>query len=172
MSFMKCQRCGERESTTHVKRIINGKTEEYYLCQECAAQMGYGSLLTGMPFPLESFLGNYLVDGSGTKGQQAAREDRCPLCGSSFQDIASSGKVGCAQCYATFYEKLLPSLQRIHGKTRHAGKIPASEGPKAMQRRQLEELKKKMSAAVEAQDFESAANLRDEIKALERGAQE
>lgn len=168
---MKCQKCSEHEATTHVKRIINGKAEEYYLCQDCASQLGYGNIFAGIPFPLESFLGNYLVDGSG-KGQQSVRETRCPLCGSSFQDIASSGKVGCARCYTVFYEKLLPSLQRIHGKTRHVGKIPASEGPKAVQRKKLDELKKKMAAAVDSQDFEAAAALRDEIKALEAEVQE
>lgn len=168
---MKCQKCSEHEATTHVKRIINGKAEEYYLCQECATQMGYGNIFAGIPFPLESFLGNYLVDGSA-KNRRPENEKRCPLCGSSFQDIASSGKVGCAQCYTEFYKNLLPSLQRIHGKTGHVGKIPASEGPKALQRKQLDDLKKKMAVAVEAQDFETAAALRDEIKALETEVQE
>ena len=83
---------------------------------------------------------------------------RCSGCGSTFQDIAATGRAGCAKCYDTFYDQLLPSLQRLHGKTRHAGKLPASAGIEA----------KSLSLAIEKQEFEKAAALRDEIKALEQ----
>lgn len=166
---MKCQKCGVKEATTHVKRTVNGNSAEYHLCSECAGEMGYENIFSGMSFNLNNFFGSFL--GEGTKPAHGAVSQRhCSLCGSSFEDIAESGKVGCAECYTTFYDRLLPSLQRIHGRTEHSGKIPASAGPKAKKIKQLEELKGKMSAAVNEQNFEEAARLRDEIKKLEEEA--
>ncbi len=171
MIIMKCQKCGERESTTHIKRIMNGKAEEYYLCADCAAQLGYGKMFTAMPFHLENMLGNFLSD-SNIMNHVPVQEERCKICGCSFRDIVSTGKVGCANCYTIFYDKLLPSLQRIHGKTKHVGKIPSSEGSKAKIRRELEDMKRQLNAAVEEQNFEEAARLRDEIKRMESEVQE
>ena len=49
---------------------------------------------------------------------------RCPTCGASFEEITQSGKIGCADCYQTFRSQLMPVIQRIHGTTRHKGKVP------------------------------------------------
>ena len=48
----------------------------------------------------------------------------CPVCGASLSDISDTGKVGCADCYKTFLNQLMPSIQRMHGNTHHIGKIP------------------------------------------------
>ena len=68
--------------------------------------------------------------------------------------------MGCAECYNVFYDKLLPSLNRIHGKASYAGSKP--EGNNSAESR-LEELKKALSMAIEEQNFELAATLRDKI---------
>lgn len=88
---MKCQKCSEHEATTHVKRIINGKAEEYYLCQECATQMGYGNIFAGIPFPLESFLGNYLVDGSA-KTAAPKTKNAVPFAAARFRTLLQAEK--------------------------------------------------------------------------------
>ena len=103
---------------------------------------------------------------------------RCPQCGSSYHDIADSGKVGCASCYDTFYDDLLPTVRNVHGNTEHCGKRPnpfqkpisdqaekadAPESPMA----KIDRLKAQLNAAVADQNFEKAAQLRDEIKRLE-----
>ena len=72
--------------------------------------------------------------------------------------------MGCAECYNSFYEKLLPSLTRVHGKTAHIGKRPINAG--GGDALNIEELKTRLEKAVLNQDFETAAKLRDEIKAL------
>ena len=94
------------------------------------------------------------------------RSLRCDKCGSTFNDIVRSGKIGCADCYSTFYDKLLPSLERLHGRTRHEGKIPNGivEVPDKSEKEKLQD---ELKQAVDEQNYEKAAELRDKIKALE-----
>ncbi len=167
---MLCEKCHKNEATTHIKRVINGQASEVYLCADCAAKAGFGSIHSPFSLGLNDLLGSVFGEAAHSKAIPAGGDEvRCSGCGSTFQDIAATGRAGCAKCYDTFYDQLLPSLQRLHGKTRHAGKLPASAGVEAKQRRQLDELRKALSLAVEKQEFEKAAALRDEIKALEQG---
>ena len=87
-----------------------------------------------------------------------------------FDDIAQSGKVGCDKCYETFLEQLLPSLQRMHGRSRHAGKIPNQIVIEESTEDKIAELQNQMQKAIETQDFELAAKLRDQIKELKEDA--
>lgn len=166
---MLCQNCNKREATTHVKRIVNAKEDEFHLCSECAAKMGYGNLFQNFGFSLGDIFGSFL---DNTASALLGDEVRCEKCGSSFNDIAKSGKVGCANCYTTFYDRLLPSLQRIHGKTVHSGKMGALASPKAKAENKVDTLKRELDDAIKQQDFEHAATLRDEIKELEKGGED
>lgn len=85
-------------------------------------------------------------------------------------DIAKTGKVGCAQCYETFFDDLLPSIRRIHGNTRHTGKLAGSAGKELRVVNELEQARQELHDAIEKQEFEKAAKLRDRIKELEGGA--
>ena len=84
-----------------------------------------------------------------------------------FDDIAKSGKVGCDKCYETFIDQLLPSFQRMHGRSRHAGKTPIGCAPTDTVQDKIARLKSELEKAVAEQNFEQAATLRDEIKRLE-----
>ncbi len=102
----------------------------------------------------------------------AGKSPGCPKCKSTFDEIVRDGKVGCADCYRTFYDRLLPSIQRIHGKIKHSGKtVSAAPSQPAIEtvEEKIEKLKAEMNNAVAKQDFENAAKIRDEIKALEGG---
>lgn len=168
---MICQACGKNTATTHVKTIVNGELAEYSLCAECAQKMGYGNLLSNFGLNFGSLLGSFF----GESTPPVISTVRCPGCGSSFEDIAHSGKVGCAECYHTFYDRLIPSIQRIHGNTKHCGKRPSGSmlqvQPEAKlqikQETELERKRRELKEAIEVQNFEAAAELRDEIKALE-----
>ena len=97
--------------------------------------------------------------------------ERCEKCGSCFDDIIKTGTVGCADCYEKFYNKLLPSIQRIHGKAKHSGKIPPmhEEEIKIKEKtpeEKIAELEAEMQKAVAEQNFERAAIIRDEIKKM------
>ncbi len=164
---MLCQSCEKRQATTHIKTILNGELKEFSLCPECAAKLGYGSFFGNFGFDLDKLFGSFMEGFGETKNSK-----RCKFCGSSFEDIAKSGKVGCAQCYDEFYEELLPSIQRIHGRTSHAGKLARSAGAEVRIRNEMAKCRNELEQAVKAQEFEKAAELRDRIRELEKGLNE
>lgn len=160
---MLCQLCEKRQATTHIKTILNGELKEYNLCPECANKMGYGSFFGGFGFDFDKLFGSFMESvgtGKNTK--------RCQCCGSSFEDIAKSGKVGCAGCYDVFSEELFPSIQRIHGRTCHTGKLARSAGTEIKIKNEIIKLKNELNEAIKAQEFEKAAELRDSIRELEK----
>ncbi len=163
---MLCQNCKRNDANVHMKRIVNGSAAEVHLCSECAEALGYPEAFAGFGLGLGELFGNLL----GTAGTFPSTNSlRCPMCGSSFRDIAESGRLGCGECYETFYDKLLPSIERIHGKTRHIGKKIASkqEEPDYL-KPQPEDLQTQLDRAVAEQNFELAAELRDKIKETEK----
>ncbi len=167
---MLCQNCGKNEATTHIKQIINGDMAESHLCSDCAAHLGYSDMFSGFGLNLSELFGGFL--GDMKPSISSGKSPRCPKCGTSFDEIVRDGNVGCADCYRTFYDKLLPSIQRIHGKIKHSGKtvMATSAQPKAETvEEKIEKLKAAMNEAVAEQNFEDAAKIRDEIKALEGG---
>ncbi len=93
---------------------------------------------------------------------------RCNFCGASFDEIAKSGKVGCAHCYEEFYDELLPSIRRIHGRTNHTGKLARRAGTEVRVRNEITKCKYELEQAIKTQEFEKAAELRDKIKELEK----
>lgn len=164
---MLCQNCGKYEATTHIKRIVNGQRAEAHLCSECAGVLGYNNAFSDFGFNFSDMLSSFFNE--NTIGVLSNNVVRCEKCGSSFNDIIKSGKIGCADCYRTFYDKLLPSLERIHGRTHHEGKVISTvkiDTPET----KLTDLKAELDKAVGEQNYELAAKLRDEIKELEKEA--
>lgn len=158
---MLCQNCKRNEASVHMKRIINASATEVHLCGDCARSLGYGDSFSGFGLGLGDLFGNFLSHSPAVSGMNTVR---CLMCGSGFGDIAESGRLGCAECYDTFYEKLLPSIERIHGKTQHAGKkIRKRDGSPDYMTTQ-EDLQSQLDKAVLEQNFELAAELRDKIK--------
>lgn len=156
---MKCQLCGRNPATTHIKTLVNGAVGEYSLCAECARRLGYRNFFADLSRGLE------LLGMQENSRAQAA--ERCS-CGATFQDIVRTGQVGCAQCYQTFYHQLLPVICKLHGESVHRGKRPGGALPQMVQKKELVAQKKELlQRAIELENFEEAAVLRDEIRQLE-----
>jgi protein arginine kinase activator len=173
---MKCTHCHEKEANTHIKRIINGKREEMHLCEDCAKKLGVVNDFEFEPFNMNSFFGNLLGAGASALNSLAGVE-RCNYCGSSFNDIVNSGKVGCANCYEKFEDKLAPSIEKIHGRTKHVGKYVTytDESDKVNNKTEeksevseIDKLKSDLQNAIKEQRFEDAAVIRDKIKELSK----
>ncbi len=160
---MLCEKCGKNNATTHIRTVVNGVVTEKNLCGYCAASEGYADIgHNSLGEMLASMFGDVLATGSPSATL------RCPCCGAAFSDIAESGKVGCSECYKTFYNELLPYLKRVHGSTKHAGRIP-NKAPLATRPAEdtVEGLRTKLNDLIRSEKFEEAAVIRDKIKKLE-----
>lgn len=161
---MLCEKCGKNHATTHIKTVVNGVTKEYNLCPYCAAKEGYtGNSLAGM---LASMF-------SEVSKSELSAQTKCSVCNATFSDIANTGKVGCSECYTTFYNQLLPYLKRVHGSTKHVGKVPNSAPLMVKpQTDTLEDLRNQLSRLVAEEKYEQAAVIRDKIKEMEEKGNE
>ena len=160
---MLCEKCKVNQADTHIKRTVNGKTKEYHLCRECAEKMGYDSMFDSFMPDMKDLFGGFL---GMPIVNSLASPVRCSVCGSSYENIRESGMVGCANCYKTFYRELLPSIKRIHGNTVHTGKRIGATAQRKPED-EISALKTELQKAIAEQEFERAAGLRDQIKALE-----
>ncbi len=164
---MDCQKCNQRPAVVHITQFVNGKKQEYHLCEQCAQEVKAG--LDVPHFPLQD-LSNLL--GFLTKSMAADNntfENKCPNCRTAYRRISETGHVGCSVCYEHFSPQLDPVLRKIHGSNRHRGKIPEKTGASLILKREMEELKYNLKKAVELEEYEEAARLRDKIKLLEKG---
>ncbi len=163
---MLCRNCSKKEATTHIRSIIAGETAETHLCAECAAALGYTNVFPFFGGAVGDLVFGTLRNASAVS-TLSSKVLRCEHCGCSFEDIANSGSPGCPDCYRVFYDKLLPGIQRIHGKASYVGKVAggAGEDVKLAHRKAL--LKDLLNRAIDDQNFERAAQLRDEIRELE-----
>jgi protein arginine kinase activator len=134
------------------------------LCAECAAQQGLPATLGNFGLDFGDFWGSLFAEPA-----KRMREDtiRCPDCGRSFRGIAELGKPGCPTCYLTFYDRLLPSIQRIHGKTQHTGKVAERADEQVKTEFELKSLREQLEKCLAEQDYETCAQLRDRIRELE-----
>lgn len=162
---MMCQKCGKRAATTHIRRNINGTVSEMHLCGECARQENLTPIFSGLMPDFADFWGNLFGDALSPAIGDGVR---CEGCGHSFRDIVDSGKVGCAKCYTTFYNQLLPSIQRIHGRTAHTGRTLPATDEQTRRKAEIESLKATLQREAAAQNYEECARLRDQIKQLEQ----
>jgi protein arginine kinase activator len=85
-----------------------------------------------------------------------------------IEQFKKTGRLGCSHCYVTFEPHLRNLLRRLHGNLQHVGKVYLPPDPSAAEKRErLAGLRRKLDRAVEAEDFEQAARIRDQIRTLE-----
>jgi len=160
---MLCDNCGEREAEIHHTQIVDDEMTTVHYCDLCAAEKGIGVSLQGPKAPLADFLAQL-----GREREDPQTKEPCPYCGTTARDFRQSGRLGCAQCYVHFEPQLRGLLRRLHGSTQHMGKLYLNEGSELGDRgAQLAGMRRRLQRAIETEDFEAAAELRDRIHALE-----
>ncbi len=164
----KCDKC-DRPATHHSVEIIKGKKIEKHLCDAHAAEEGLA--IKAVHAPIGELLTNFVkmhggAVGGGGSGKSAGLE--CPECGLTFQQFRDSSLLGCPDCYKAFEGPLGPLLERAHeGATHHVGKVPRRAGAGEARQVQLMRMRKRLDQAVEVEDYELAARLRDDIRRME-----
>jgi len=162
---MKCENCGKREASVHLTQIQNDKKVQLNLCKECARKKGFGNPLDDVPFPLAEFLAGMVKEG-GSGANEAVADLECPGCGMKFVEFSKIGRFGCGRCYKAFDKPLEDLLRRIHGSTVHRGRIPRVRGEAVVPLAEEIQLKEELRQAIEQENFEEAAVIRDRIRML------
>ena len=162
---MKCDNCN-KPATVHLTEIKSGKKIEKHLCEQCAAQS------EGLPvkshMPINELLTNFVMAHSGIQKETGTTCEHCQM---TWAEFRQNGLLGCSHDYALFERDLTPLLKRAHEEhTHHVGKVPARRGGTGVpMRKQVDvaKLRKELAKAVEAEDYERAAKLRDQIRQAE-----
>lgn len=166
---MICEKCHQREASVHYTEIINGRKKEAHLCQECAEKgdvlKGFRSWKQADPFGNSLFGHSFFRDFWDVPGE-ALRQTVCPTCGLTSQEFREEGKLGCADCYKTFRDQLIPFFRKSQEGIRHTGNSPV-QGKEPVDSPEIAALKKQLEALVAEEKYEEAAHVRDLLKQKE-----
>jgi protein arginine kinase activator len=165
---MQCDHCGQRPAAIHLTQIVNNSVSTLHLCEVCAAEKGVQTGATVAKFPLSDFLAQ-MGKGAASNLPAVADETPCGFCGATLKDFRETGRLGCPHCYASFEPHLRDLLRRLHGSSQHVGEVylPPSSPAAAAAGDRLGDLRDQLRRAVEAENFELAAELRDRIRVLD-----
>ena len=161
---MLCSNCKEKPATVHLTQIVGDKMQKLDLCEDCAKTKGINDPTSFGLADLDLVLGL----GASQQLEQAAGgvELKCPRCGFTQADFKKSGRLGCPECYRTFAEGLAGLLKTMHKGTRHTGKAPEALRATRENADRMKSLQAKLAKAIKDENYEQAAQLRDEIKQL------
>ena len=166
---MLCEECGKNEATVHFQALSpDGSSETRNLCMDCMNKIK--SHMGANTVDITGFLGA-LLSRLGAVKQEKESGDRfegvCPACGTTYQEAKKTGLMGCSECYKTFREPLIEMLVKRNGSALYVGCAPGTGDVLNGVIYRLKKLRGEMMDAVEKEDFETAARLRDEIRKLE-----
>lgn len=175
---MLCDKCKKNEAKIYYTEIINGEKKEQHLCEECA--MECTSFQTGSPIMnseltlgslLSTILGNYY--GNNTQGTETKEKElSCEACGMTYSEFMKVGKFGCEKCYDSFEKVLEKSIKSIQGSDTHIGKKPKGFETKTdkivKELSEIDKLTIRLQEAIEKEEFEEAAKIRDRIRDLKK----
>lgn len=159
---MLCQHCKKQTATVHLTDLVKGEKRERHLCEACASQEG---VIVKQHVSVPDLLNSFLMSQSGV--QELARL-RCPDCGMTFMEFRSHGLLGCPNDYEVFGEQLGSIIERAQeGRTHHIGKSPGQAIADNSTERERLSLQRELRDAVENEDYERAARLRDRLAELQ-----
>jgi protein arginine kinase activator len=164
-----CESCQQNLATVHLTEIVQKYKKETHLCEACAKSRG---VPFKPQFSVKEFLGNLSQPEAAPAAPKAApppaeQPDPCPACGLTFAEFKAAGRFGCWRDYEHFRKGVVPLLEKIHGATQHRGHVPARLGQRLEREKLLAGYQRELAQAIEREDYERAALLRDKIKALE-----
>ncbi|MBR3771212.1 MAG: UvrB/UvrC motif-containing protein [Clostridium sp.] len=171
---MLCDKCHKREAKIYCTEIVNGEKKEQYLCEQCAAD--YASFQVGAEDEKKEAHENSLLSGlleKGYQNQEDAMEviPKCEGCGMRYKEFLKTGKFGCPSCYDAFGQFFEKSLKQIQGADTHFGKVPkgyVTSADRAIDLiPEIDKLNLKLQYAIEKEQYEEAARIRDRIRELQ-----
>ncbi|WP_461201247.1 UvrB/UvrC motif-containing protein [Anoxybacillus sp. TBDG-1] len=171
---MICQECNQRPATLHFTKIVNGEKTEIHLCEQCAHEKGEMFMFPHQgAFSINNLIAGLLnMDASLKEPKARPFHDehilQCERCKMTYAQFVKVGRFGCASCYETFRNYLPPIFRKLHGgHVAHEGKIPKRVGGTLYVRKQIGHLKQMLQELIAKEQFEKAAEVRDQIRELE-----
>lgn len=175
---MICQNCLKNVATVHVTEIVQEaplagtpaaaaaekKTVlEQHLCEVCAQSMDLPHAAASKKTVADIWK---LLQLSAQQTRKKSGQT-CPACGMTLDEFRKKGRLGCAKDYEIFAAHIGDLLERVHGARTHVGRVPGSSEADLERLKRLTELRSRLDTAIREEAYESAARLRDELKALE-----
>lgn len=162
---MLCDECRERDASVHLTQAAGGEVTQRHLCAKCAAEQGIETTVTTPP---KHVIGEFLQAVQQQASAAQADAVRCTYCAMTLRDFRATGRLGCSRCYATFEQSLRELLRRVQGSAKHVGRryVPPAVDVLA-KATTIGELRDRLRRAIENEEFEVAATLRDQIRDAE-----
>lgn len=167
---MLCQICKQTAATVHITELLpqaeaddSPELEQRHICETCARSLDV---------PQGQFLPKTMLEmwKALQKSARRVRKDAgltCQDCGMTLAEFRQKGRLGCPKDYELFGNALLPLLERIHNGTEHLGRLPGLDTEELRRRQELTTLRARLEEAIREEEYENAAQLRDEIQQLE-----
>jgi protein arginine kinase activator len=172
---MLCDVCNENDVAITLTEIDGDGVRQVRLCERCAADRGEQAAIVSPKPELQAAivtpkpeLGSFVQSVHQQVNPLKGDATQCTFCGATLRDFRQTGRLGCAHCYQAFERGLRDLLRRVHGSSRHMGRMydtPLDEHTLATS--SAHQLRDRMQRAIELEQFELAATLRDQLKALE-----
>lgn len=161
----KCLQCS-KPAVLHITEIRDSEARALHLCEGCAQDYLGGGGDEEAPSSSDDLAAkiSMLADDDDTDDMDRVE---CPNCGIRFSEFRAKGRLSCPQCYEAFGDELLALLENIHGETQHTGKFPRRNPGNSQAHYELIKLRTELRLAIENEDYETAATLRDRIADLE-----
>ena len=161
MSSMVCQHCGENPATFHLTKLEDSELVSQDFCEQCATALGHTNEVA-----LPSMLANVVAQAA--RGRQHTGLT-CSHCGITFEEFRRKGRFGCPMDYEVFAEPIDAMLRNMHdNRTRHRGRQPKGQiDERSAVSERLLHLRRELREAVDSENYEEAARIRDEIRTIE-----
>lgn len=175
---MLCQKCHKKTASVFISSIINGQETRIYLCDDCAKDYPLLNFNYQAPFSIKDVMDKFKIDEDNSTDQEKENslaidnnyeenDITCPNCYSTYNEYRQTGKLGCSRCYEVFEKHIKPILKNIYGYEEYIGKTPKKDDSLIHISKEIRILKEDLNMAVEKEEYEKAADIRDKIKDLE-----
>ncbi|MDO5755113.1 MAG: UvrB/UvrC motif-containing protein [Tissierellia bacterium] len=168
---MKCDRCN-KEALVEIHIIENEEQITRSFCKEHYLEfleenktLDETDQMNQLQRLLRSLFSGYVQD---EVNNEKYEDVICDHCQQNFQEVLAKEEFGCDRCYENFGEHTADLLLKLQGDLHYRGKFPKSRLGIKRDMDEVREKKEKLQRAIEKENFEYAAILRDEIKDLEK----